>query len=229
MDELTLFRNTRNENRQPSEHALAAGRDALLARATAGPGLADTTVPVHEAETPGRTSLLRGSVPAPRWAAAAIAVALTVLVVWVLVPALGLGGNASRPASIVPSPSTSAVMPPQVTRETYEAAYAEFAQCMKDNGVGLGAEQMEGLIHQYTYLASQESLYLECYADFQQIEAAWQIANQYDSPTYVALRNCLTQIGVQPDADAEGVWQQVQEHNIDPAECTLGVTTPPEE
>jgi len=225
MDELTPFRSTRNESRQPPEQVLAAGRDALMSRATASPGLPDTTPPGGETQTHERPSGFK-KVTAPRWAAVAIAVTLTVLVVWAVVPALGLGGNdATHPASNASVSATPAETTPPVTREVYEAAYAEFAKCMKDHGVGLGAEQMEGQVHDYTYPASEDSVYRECYVAFQQIDAQWQIAHSYDSETFIKLRGCLEDIGIEPGKDADTVLAQVEESGLDVRKCIEQGTT----
>lgn len=152
--------------------------------------------------------------------AAALAVALTAVVVSVAVPfAISSGGGSGRPAVGVPSSTPLDEEPLEVTAEMYEAAYAAFAQCMRDNGSGLAAEYMEGGVHQYSYLAVDESAHTVCYPPFQQIDMAWQVAHTHDSPTYVALRKCLTEIGVTPAGDAQGVYQQVLDHGIDPTSC----------
>ena len=103
-----------------------------------------------------------------------------------------------------------------MTAEMYEAAYADLRQCMRDHGTGL-AGRVHGRSRARILLSQlDESVYAVCYADFEQIDFAWQIAHTYDSPTYVALRKCLTDIGVTPASDAEGVYQQILDNGIDP-------------
>ncbi|MGW9585587.1 hypothetical protein [Microbacterium sp. NPDC055455] len=217
MDELTPLRNTREDSRVPTDDALAKGRAALLNRAASVVVQDDAAPSPHD---DGRPSAAAQRTFRPRWAAAALAVALTAVVVVVAVPfAISAGGGSGRPAVGVPSSTPLDEKPLEVTAQMYEAAYATFARCMRDNGSGLAAEYMEGAVHQYSYLAVDESAHAVCYPPFQQIDMAWQMAHTYDSPTYVALRKCLTDIGVTPASDAQGVYQQVLDHGIDPTSC----------
>jgi len=71
MDELTLLRNTRDDSREPSPTALAAGRAALLGR------IADGDAPYATAQHRKK----RRWVPRLTWAAAGVAAAMTVVLV----------------------------------------------------------------------------------------------------------------------------------------------------
>jgi len=127
-------------------------------------------------------------------------------------------GGMMRPAATLPAGFDG-----PVTQQIYDDAYAEFASCMNDNGAALVAEHDEGVVHEFSYRSDAQSIYDKCYVDFSGIDFSWQIANSYDSPTYVRLRECLTAIGVEPGKDAETVWAQVQSNKIDVFSCTLGV------
>lgn len=128
--------------------------------------------------------------------------------------AAAFGGAASNPEANTPSEP--------VTQKTYDAAYASFRDCMKDAGVPLVAERTVGVVHEFSYLADGQAAYDRCYADFAGVDFQWQVANSYDSPTYVKLRECLTERGVQPGKDVETVWEQVQAADIDVDACTVG-------
>jgi hypothetical protein len=126
-----------------------------------------------------------------------------------------LGGAVTNPEADTPAEP--------VTQRVYDAAYAEFRDCMKDAGVPLACERTVGAVHEFSYLADGQSAYDKCYPDFAGVDFQWQVANSYDSPTYVKLRECLTEGGVQPGKDVETVWAQVQAEKIDVDACTLGV------
>ena len=218
MDELTPLRNTRDVSRMPTDTALANGRAALLSRATSSVAVAAAKPAVRDREQ--SPAALRRRSLRPRWVAPTLAVTLVTLVVCIAVPlAISGGAGSGMPAAVAPSSTTPTDEPLEVTAEMYEAAYAELRQCMRDHGTGLAAEYMEGAVHAYSYLSVDQSVYDVCYADFAQIDMAWQIAHSYDSPTYVALRKCLTDIGVTPANDAEGVYQQILDNGIDPKTC----------
>jgi len=217
MDEISLLRRSRNDIPERAPDDIARGRAALL-------DAIDSESPVGQVAPPGTETqppaVLRRRAIRPRWVAPTLAVALITIVVCVTVPtAISVGGGSGTPASVAPSSTTPSEEPLEVTAEMYEAAYAELRQCMRDHGTGLSAEYMEGVVHAYSYRSWDESVYAVCYADFEQIDFAWQIAHTYDSPTYVALRKCLTDIGVTPAGDAEGVDQQILDNGIDPTTC----------
>ncbi|KAA9107913.1 hypothetical protein [Microbacterium rhizomatis] len=107
-----------------------------------------------------------------------------------------------------------------VTQQIYEEAYAAFADCMRDGGASPVEVREVGAVHEFSYAADARRVYDACYVDFSGIDFAWQVANSYDSPTYVKLRGCLTALGVQPGGDAETVWHQVQEAEVDVFACT---------
>lgn len=110
----------------------------------------------------------------------------------------------------------------EVTRQAYEAAYSAFSTCMSEKGSALVAESVVGVVHDYSFPADGVAAYEKCYPAFARVDMDWQIANTYDSPTFQALRGCLTVAGIVPATDAEGVWKQVTQNGIDPEECTLG-------
>lgn len=127
------------------------------------------------------------------------------------------GGSASNP---------EAFLPPQVetpiTKKAYEDAYATFENCMRDGGAPLVSKETVGSVHQFSYATSATDVYDKCYEPFAAIDFRWQIAHEYESPTQVAFRECLTEIGVEPAKTAGAVWGQMKKHKIDPVECTLG-------
>lgn len=128
--------------------------------------------------------------------------------------------SVAQEAAATSSAGESTPLP--VTREQYEGAYATFANCMAAEGAPLVGVKRIGSVYRYSYLSQYEPVHATCYAPFQRIDVAWQIANEYDSPTQLALRACLAARGVTPDATVAGVWNQILAHGIDPVECTTG-------
>lgn len=136
---------------------------------------------------------------------------------------IAVGGGAAFGGAFDPVSNAEANAPAEpVTQESYDAAYATFRDCMKDAGASLIGERTVGVIHEYSYWEGDKSAHDRCYVDFAPVDFRWQVANAYDSPTYVSLRGCLTDLGVEPGKDIETVWEQVQASDIDVVECTLG-------
>ncbi len=132
-------------------------------------------------------------------------------------------GGAAYGSAFNPASNAEANAPAEpVTQESYDAAYATFRDCMKDAGAPIFSERTVGVVHDFSYWEEDKSAYDRCYVDFAPVDFRWQVANSYDSPTYVSLRECLTDLGVEPGKDAETVWEQVRAADIDVVECTLG-------
>ncbi len=117
----------------------------------------------------------------------------------------------------------------QVTDAEYRAAFARYSECMTKAGYPLLGVNDAGTV--ITYSNSNEAVTSgvegRCYAlEFGQIDAAWQIANEYESETQRALRACLEAEGITPGPDVATVWQQLQDAGIDPVECTTGTKSP---
>lgn len=106
-----------------------------------------------------------------------------------------------------------------VSEAKYNAAYDEFSRCMTANGATLVDENLVGVVWQYGFPADAEETYTDCYAPFYEIDRQWQLANEYDSPTQVALRECLEAVGVEPADSVEGVWSQIERNGVDPVLC----------
>lgn len=125
----------------------------------------------------------------------------------------------STAESIPRALSASAVKP--VTRVGYEAAFVQFEACMSNAGNPLVGVRLDGVVYRYSYLTSGEDAAEACYEAFMPIDSEWQLANEWESETQVALRACLERIGVTPGRDVQTVWRQIQNHAIDPAACAL--------
>lgn len=218
MDELTPLRNTRDKSRTPTPDALARGRAALLHRA-ASARTSQTSRRSRDQE-PRRAQAGRVS-GRPRWVAPALAVALIVAVVGVAVPfAFSSNKAPSGSAAGLPVSTPAATAAPDgVTKEVYEAGYAAFKECMQVNGSGLGAEYMDGPIHQYSYPAS-DTAFEECYRPFGAIDADWQVENSYETRTYIRYRQCLADLGVTPASDSAGVEQQIVDNGLVGGKCS---------
>lgn len=123
-------------------------------------------------------------------------------------------GGFTNPEAMLPAEVT---LP--VSQEVYDAAYAKFADCMRDGGAPLVNERTVGEVHEFAYEASAEPVYETCYADFAGIDFQWQVAHSYDLPTYERVRECLIAIGIEPGGDDRTVWDQAHANGIDSATC----------
>lgn len=110
-----------------------------------------------------------------------------------------------------------------VTQQVYDEAYASFEACMNDGGVSLVAQRVVGGVYEFSYLSEAQPVYDKCYVDFAPVDFRWQIAQSYESETFVRYRECLTEIGIEPGKDAETVLAQVEESGLDVAKCFDGV------
>lgn len=106
-----------------------------------------------------------------------------------------------------------------VTQQVYEEAYTNFETCMNDAGASLVAQRVVGGVHEFSYLSEAQPVYDKCYVDFAPVDFRWQIAQSYESETFVRYRECLTEIGVVPGKDAETVLAQVEESGLDVVKC----------
>lgn len=107
-----------------------------------------------------------------------------------------------------------------VTGDEYEAAYAKFADCMAERDAHLVATKTFGSVHYFSYPSGSEAEYANCYVPFAAVDREWQLLNEYDNPTQVALRDCLEEAGVTPQKTVRGVWDQILKNKIDPVACT---------
>lgn len=106
-----------------------------------------------------------------------------------------------------------------VTQQVYDDAYASFEACMDEGGALLIAKRDVGGVHEFSYLAEAKPVYDKCYVDFAPIDFQWQISKSYDSETFIKLRECLTDIGIEPGKDADTVLTRVEESGLDVTEC----------
>jgi len=107
----------------------------------------------------------------------------------------------------------------QVNQDQYATAFAAFSKCVSDAGFPLVNAHLEGKFYDYAITEEGKRAADDCYLGFEAIDTAWQLQNEYDAPTQVALRECLTQAGVKPGPDVATVWKQLEEAKIDPVDC----------
>jgi hypothetical protein len=105
----------------------------------------------------------------------------------------------------------------EITIDEYKAGFSDFVACMKDHGyeVDFGWDE-------YLYsmripdTAMADGSYDRCYAQhFSEVDIAWQLANEFRSPTQVRVRECLAAQGATPADNVHDVQRQIEESNID--------------
>lgn len=106
-----------------------------------------------------------------------------------------------------------------VTQQVYDDAYVKFEACMNEGGASLVAKRDVGGVHEFSYLSEAQPIYDKCYVDFAPVDIRWQVAQSYESETFIRYRECLTDIGIQPGDDADTVLVQVKESGLDVRKC----------
>lgn len=106
-----------------------------------------------------------------------------------------------------------------VTQQVYDDAYAKFEACMNDGGAPLFAKRDFGGVYEFSFAEEAKPVFDECYVEFAPVDFQWQIAQSYESETFIRYRECLTEVGVTPGKDADTVLAQVEESGIDVPKC----------
>lgn len=182
-------------------------------------------------QVPGLAAAFPACLPSPNFSEKGCQVKTTKSVfgsVLVVVAALLLAGCATTNAQAGSMPEAEEALTPQlvetsratVTAEQYEASFTKFAECMRRSGVAMVAQETVGGVHYFSFPSEAQAGYEACYSSFAEIDVAWQLQNEYNNPTQVALRACLEEAGVTPGKTVAEVWDQVQRNSIDPVACT---------
>lgn len=159
-----------------------------------------------------------------RWLSRTSGLSMTLLLASVALAACASSGGAAGSGQPASTQTTSTVAAQEITIDEYKAGFASFVACMKDRGyeVVFGWDA-------YLYsmripdAAMADGSYQRCYEqDFSEVDIAWQMANEYRSPTQVRLRECLTAQGVTPARTVQEVQKQIEESKIDVDACLSG-------
>jgi hypothetical protein len=131
-----------------------------------------------------------------------------------------LAGCATAPPDATgthPSP----VAPSAVTQAQYDAAFFDFAECLENEGHAVIYTRGEYLMDMsIPNDAVADGSFADCYTrHFMAMDSAWQLANEHRSPTQQRLRDCLRELGVDPEESVEGVQRQLEEHRVDVQAC----------
>ena len=117
-----------------------------------------------------------------------------------------------------------------VTREEYEAGFLRFEACMEKIGIDLIGGFVSADLITYSYMpqgtAEEENCY---YAEYDQLDGAWQLENGDHEGGLAFLRGCLEQYGIRPEIDPaakpsrqlEALERQVADAGLDLATCPL--------
>lgn len=117
-----------------------------------------------------------------------------------------------------------------VTRDEYEAGFLRFEACMEKIGISLVGGVVSADLITYSYLPQgtieEENCY---YAEYDQIDGAWQVENGDRKGDLDFLGACLEKHGIDPDLDpaekpsrqVESLERQVSDAGIDLSACPL--------
>jgi hypothetical protein len=117
-----------------------------------------------------------------------------------------------------------------VTRDEYEAGFLRFEACMEKIGISLIGGVVSADVISYSYMpqgtVEEENCY---YAEYDQIDGAWQVENGDRKGDLDFLGTCLEKYGIDPDLDpaekpsrqVESLESQVADAGIDLGTCPL--------
>jgi hypothetical protein len=109
-----------------------------------------------------------------------------------------------------------------VTQDEYRSGYERFATCMTEAGFPLAFVDTSPTVIDYS--TSQESetdgASPRCYTrEFEQVDTAWQVANQDTSETASWLAECLTAKGIAPAPTLDEKVAQLDAAGLDATDC----------
>jgi hypothetical protein len=134
------------------------------------------------------------------------------------------GTWAAEPTPPEPSAAqTSALADGAVTREEYVMAYERFSACLSEAGFPLAFVDLNQTVIQYstTQAAETDGASPRCYVrEFQQIDIAWQIANEDTSETARVLGECLLEQGITPGSTMAEKLAQLEAAGMTPPYCS---------
>lgn len=113
-----------------------------------------------------------------------------------------------------------------VTREEYLAAFNRFAGCLGAAGYDMSGFPQDDPILRYSIpgAAVSDGSDERCYIQqFEQVDLAWQIANQDLSETTEMMRKCLIENGITPAEHRVDVDAQFEEAGIDFVKDCMGL------
>ena len=118
-------------------------------------------------------------------------------------------------------PHAAAVPATAVTQAQYDAAFFDFADCLRREGHVVLYTRGEYLMDMsIPNDAVADGSFADCYTrHFMATDSAWQLANEHRSPTQQRLRDCLRALGVDPEESIVGVQRQLEDHRVDVPAC----------
>lgn len=133
------------------------------------------------------------------------------------------GTWAAEPTPATPSATqTLALADGVVTREEYVTAYERFSACMSEAGFPLAFADMDQTVIEYSTSQASEAdgASSRCYLrEFEQVDIAWQIANEDTSDTARVLGECLLARGIYSESTVAEKLAQLEAASIAPEHC----------
>lgn len=133
------------------------------------------------------------------------------------------GTWAAEPAPPIPSAAqTAALADGVVTREEYVTAYQRFSACMSEAGFPLAFVDLDQTVIEYSTTQESETdgASPRCYGrEFEQVDGAWQVANEDTSYTAHVMGECLLARGIAPASTLAEKLAQLEAAGVSPMDC----------
>lgn len=150
------------------------------------------------------------------WAATGAAVAA------LLVGCAGPAQSGTVPSESRSADQAAAIADGVVSADEYETGFARYRTCLEGQGhlLVIGAKENQSYQFGIPAAAVDSGADARCYdGEFRQIDVLWQMAHQDTSAGTEAMRNCLREVGIEPEKKTEAVERQLLESGISPRNC----------
>lgn len=108
----------------------------------------------------------------------------------------------------------------QITREEYDAAFAELVRCVEEGGGFIVGGERVDAYRPYEYQASISELHEACYLKhYGLVDEAWQAAHVDINATTMTMRECLVARGIEPPATRDEIDAEFAELGLTIEEC----------
>ena len=100
--------------------------------------------------------------------------------------------------------------------------FARYRTCLEGQGHTLAVEGKENQSYRFAIPAAtvDSGADAACYEqEFRQVDILWQLSHEDTSDTTEAMRNCLREVGIEPEWNTEAVARQLTDAGISSQDC----------
>lgn len=127
----------------------------------------------------------------------------------------------STPASALGDQAT-AIADGVISANEYELGFTRYRLCLEAEGYALVLDGKRNQSYQFGIpaVAVESGVDARCYGDeFREIDILWQLSHQDTSDSTEAMRDCLREVGIEPEWSTAAVERQLLDAGIAPQDC----------